>query len=366
MRFFGYFLAAFLAVTAQGSGPAAETSAPDTRNGLFSSHVLRGLLGNQIKNESDTRPLATKVPPRTPVSKVPTTQAQTMLNDLGFDAGVPDGIAGPRTRAAVIRFQKAARLPGTGKLDPRTVHVLSRAHRILKVRPGLSPDEAMRRAIPGTDGTRPFTAAAAQASVTPVRRFAHADEYPPERYRGYGLIVFKSGVSSFDRERHRFFCEAYMTSILHVRAIGKDEPNQFVTIWPLKSPATARALNGRWREPASSICNIAIDDYDNVLAAKAIEAAKKAGFDEQGAGPFLLGWLPGAKYGQADALILTLDLSHVEDYEMAQSLFQDWKYDIQSDPDLLKPGFRLEKLRRKVRRWSDTRGPGLFSIVWRG
>ncbi|MEM8794023.1 MAG: peptidoglycan-binding domain-containing protein [Pseudomonadota bacterium] len=42
---------------------------------------------------------------------------QTRLNVLRFDAGVPDGVAGRRTRTAVRQFQAANRLPVTGKLS---------------------------------------------------------------------------------------------------------------------------------------------------------------------------------------------------------------------------------------------------------
>lgn len=39
---------------------------------------------------------------------------QQMLNEKGFDAGVPDGIVGPRTRVAVAQVQVKAGVPVTG------------------------------------------------------------------------------------------------------------------------------------------------------------------------------------------------------------------------------------------------------------
>ena len=43
---------------------------------------------------------------------------QTMLNDLGYDAGTPDGLAGRQTFAAIRAFQAAEGLPEDGMLTP--------------------------------------------------------------------------------------------------------------------------------------------------------------------------------------------------------------------------------------------------------
>ena len=43
--------------------------------------------------------------------------AQRALGALNFDAGEPDGLPGPRTRQAVLAFQRGQRLPETGYLD---------------------------------------------------------------------------------------------------------------------------------------------------------------------------------------------------------------------------------------------------------
>lgn len=52
--------------------------------------------------------------------------AQSRLNELGFDVGTPDGKLGPRTRSQIARFQQSRGLPQTGTLDPATVGELSR------------------------------------------------------------------------------------------------------------------------------------------------------------------------------------------------------------------------------------------------
>lgn len=45
---------------------------------------------------------------------------QSRLNRLGFNAGTPDGIFGPKTQSAVIRFQRAVGLTPDGIVGPRT------------------------------------------------------------------------------------------------------------------------------------------------------------------------------------------------------------------------------------------------------
>lgn len=43
--------------------------------------------------------------------------AQSILAELGYDIGTPDGELGPRTRNAIIRFERANGLPETGRVD---------------------------------------------------------------------------------------------------------------------------------------------------------------------------------------------------------------------------------------------------------
>ncbi len=46
--------------------------------------------------------------------------AQKALKAKGYDAGASDGAMGPRTRAALRKFQKAEGLHVTGQLDAET------------------------------------------------------------------------------------------------------------------------------------------------------------------------------------------------------------------------------------------------------
>src|SRR4030095_8515300 len=70
-----------------------------------------------------TRPARRSSPARQPFLL----EAQRALRDLGYDPGPIDGIFGPRTRAALEKYQTTERLPATGVLDgltPQRLHPL--------------------------------------------------------------------------------------------------------------------------------------------------------------------------------------------------------------------------------------------------
>lgn len=51
-------------------------------------------------------------------------KVQAALNRLGYDVGVPDGLMGPRTRDAIMQFEKAAGMSEVGAINPRLLAVL--------------------------------------------------------------------------------------------------------------------------------------------------------------------------------------------------------------------------------------------------
>lgn len=51
-------------------------------------------------------------------------RVQFILDRLGFDAGTPDGVMGPRTGAAIAEFERATGMSVTGAVNPRLLAVL--------------------------------------------------------------------------------------------------------------------------------------------------------------------------------------------------------------------------------------------------
>jgi membrane-bound lytic murein transglycosylase B len=60
------------------------------------------------------------------LTKAQRAELQTMLNRAGFDVGSPDGVVGPRTRAAVIAYQSRQGLAADGHISGRLLDRLKR------------------------------------------------------------------------------------------------------------------------------------------------------------------------------------------------------------------------------------------------
>jgi peptidoglycan hydrolase-like protein with peptidoglycan-binding domain len=57
-----------------------------------------------------------------------TSGVQQRLKNLGFDCGPADGVFGPRTRNAVLSFQRSADLKPTGRIDDATRDKIEEQH----------------------------------------------------------------------------------------------------------------------------------------------------------------------------------------------------------------------------------------------
>lgn len=60
------------------------------------------------------------------LSKAQRAELQALLTRAGFDAGAPDGVIGPKTRAAVLAYQARAGLPADGHISGRLLEALKR------------------------------------------------------------------------------------------------------------------------------------------------------------------------------------------------------------------------------------------------
>jgi len=90
-------------------------------------------------------------------------QVQQALNDKGLDAGPVDGIAGPKTQAALQKFQKDQNLSGSGSIDNQTLAALNvggstssssgASPQNDQAPPAQSPSPSMSNAAPSTLST---------------------------------------------------------------------------------------------------------------------------------------------------------------------------------------------------------------------
>lgn len=193
-----------------------------------------------------------------------------------------------------------------------------------------------------------------------MRVFAGPRQYPPSDFAAYGIVAFKYRATEADIDRHGMFCRAY-TAVLPESASQTFPPEeQMVTVWPVDSDVYAAAMNGM---PKVDICDAAIKRYGFTSSSKAVIAAKLAGVDVTGRGPFLFAWSASSTTGGKDAPILVSDLSNVESYGEALDVLRAWTVDIEGDPNLWADGWNVEKLTSKTRHWVDRFGPNIISLA---
>lgn len=115
-------------------------------------------------------------------------QVQQILNDRGFRTGV-DGIMGPRTQAALKRFQRARDLDPTGQLNRQTLVALG-----IQKSDSTAGDDENRydretiRSAQRTLNNRGFNAGPANGSMAPQTRAALRDFQKSENLQETGLL----------------------------------------------------------------------------------------------------------------------------------------------------------------------------------
>ncbi|MFH1152788.1 MAG: CsgG/HfaB family protein [Pseudomonadota bacterium] len=80
--------------------------------------------GAQAPSQTAVQPVQAAASDQGGLTRDVVRQMQSLLASLGYDVGVPDGIAGKKTRSALLDFQKKQGLPQTGILDPDTMKTL--------------------------------------------------------------------------------------------------------------------------------------------------------------------------------------------------------------------------------------------------
>jgi photosystem II stability/assembly factor-like uncharacterized protein len=99
-------------------------AAPPKKRGASRSNTRRTVAQKPKKNSGQTPSLpGQRIAPARP-SDDRVRQAQQALERAGYEIGTPDGQMGPRTLAAVKRFQTDRYLPVTGQLDETTLAAL--------------------------------------------------------------------------------------------------------------------------------------------------------------------------------------------------------------------------------------------------
>lgn len=185
-----------------------------------------------------------------------------------------------------------------------------------------------------------------------TRAFAGPSQFPPSAYRAYGMVVFKTRASRFDRDRHVEACEAYVSALAQTTEADVPRDQQMVTVWPVSRDAVADEINPLH---GAAACEPAIDNYGLVQAHNALRILQGyghagGGYDTGGRGPFLVAWTPGGHIAEPESIALLVDLSQVEGGAALVDAMALWRDRIQSDPELwraedVRPGL-IERLRR--------------------
>jgi len=214
-----------------------------------------------------------------------------------------------------------------------------------------------------------------KVDVTPSRKFTGPGQYPPENFLAYGILAFPQRATPDSRQRHLMICDAYVSALPHSTELkGVPFSEQMVTVWPIENDELATRID--MYTPRNEVCEIAVDHYGLVVAksalndvanAKAVEKDLIRGdsldFTDLTQGPYLLGWAPGNKKGDSDALVLVVDLTRVNLPEHAKAIFLRWIREIEQDPSLWSNGWDIPALRLRLRLWADDIGDSVVAGI---
>lgn len=184
--------------------------------------------------------------------------------------------------------------------------------------------------------------------------FVGPHDYPPHEYGAYGIVAFPSAPTAGTRARFIKVCEAYVATLPPAGDTEVPLDQQMVTVWPVSKPGLAKELSGLVELiDRNAGCIKAVDHYHFKTA---LDAIRQSGSRRSGNGPFLLGWSPASTKGTDDALVLVADLSNLETDEEFLARFQEWRDDIETNPEIFKDQWTVDRLRIVIRDWADRWG----------
>lgn len=201
---------------------------------------------------------------------------------------------------------------------------------------------------------RPAIVSHDDVELRATRIFSGPSQYPPSEFAAYGIVAFPSLATSSDRDRHIMICEAYVATLPSASEVARPPSEQMVTVWPVETDELGRRLT---LLSPSETCSEAVGSYNQLMSQRALRLAERTepGVG-RGRGPFLLAWSPGEQHGSVGAHILHVDMSRVETEAQAKEVIYRWARDIETNPELWRRGWDLEKVRIALQAWSDDIG----------
>ncbi|HEX9583914.1 MAG TPA: peptidoglycan-binding domain-containing protein [Gammaproteobacteria bacterium] len=149
---------------------------------------------------------------------------QTMLNELGYNAGQPDGIYGPGTRNAIQTFQHDRGLPVDGKPDYNTAMslriALEAGHRV-KAAPSAQAHAFGNTSSRTNESYAQANAMSGKSSAGPsILRGPNGQVLRPEGIPRFGRTIATNAgrLSVCDRERAGQFRERYRAQVRRLQA----------------------------------------------------------------------------------------------------------------------------------------------------
>ena len=181
--------------------------------------------------------------------------------------------------------------------------------------------------------------------------FVGPHNYPPREYGAYEIVAFPSAQTSDTRPRFIKVCEAYVATLPPASTATVSLDQQMATVWPVTTPELAERLSRETDALARrNGCGEAVDRYDLQTS---LTALRQSGSRRPGNGPFLLAWSPASTKGKKDALVLVADLSNLETDQEFLARFQSWRDDIESNPEIFKQQWTVDRLVTTIRNWAD-------------